>query len=269
MYLRRIIFVLMILMGAYAPVKSQNDRSVVPKKSFLIATWNMGHFTNGKNNYSHINPQNFQKKVERYSQFVNNTIKADIICVNEYSKVFGVDENLKERLTKRLLFDKYKSYKEGIQLGFSCNSIFSNFKLSNTKEKLFKNSLPFIKETPRAVNYYYMVSDLYVDGKRIKLVCAHTTSGAIKICRAQIKELIEEFATYDRVIMCGDWNTTSFSQFKKAGYSLANDSSLITFPSKSYAIDNIVVKGLHIDDVRVIKTNLSDHYPLVCKLTVK
>jgi endonuclease/exonuclease/phosphatase family metal-dependent hydrolase len=239
------------------------------KSSFIISTWNIGHFANGKKDHSLINPKNFQKKLNLYRRLLTDSIRADIVCVNEYSKIFGIDNNQRERQTKSLLFGSFKSRKEGRQVGFSCNSIFSNIRIRNTKERLFRRSEPFIKETPRAANYYYLVSDLYVDGKRIKLVCAHTTSRAIKICRAQIKELIEEFASYDRVIMCGDWNTTNFSQFRKAGYSLANKGSLITFPSKSYAFDNIMVKGLRIDDVRVIKTNLSDHYPLVCRLTVK
>jgi endonuclease/exonuclease/phosphatase (EEP) superfamily protein YafD len=111
--------------------------------------------------------------------------------------------------------------------------------------------------------------DLYVNGVVVKLICAHTTSSAIKICRAQINELIQKFEKNERVIMCGDWNTTNFSQFKKAGYSMANDGTKITYPSKSYALDNIVAKGVEITDVKVVKTDLSDHYPLVCRITIK
>lgn len=269
MFLRCFFLTMVLLMSTDVPVRSQVWRNDTHKSSFIISTWNIGHFANGKKNHSLINPKNYQKKLGLYQRLLTDSIRADIVCINEYSKVFGIDNNQRERQTKRLLFDSYKSKKEGRLVGFSCNSIFSNIRIRNTKERLFRSSEPFIKETPRAANYYYLTSDLYVDGKRIKLVCAHTTSGAIKICRAQIKELIEEFAAYDRVIMCGDWNTTNFSQFKKAGYSLANNGSLITFPSKSYALDNIAVKGFCIDDVRVIKTNLSDHYPLVCRLIVK
>ena len=69
--------------------------------------------------------------------------------------------------------------------------------------------------------------------------------------------------------MCGDWNTETYSSLKNAGYIFANDGSLKTFPSKGYALDNIVVKGLEISDVRMIKTDLSDHYPLVCRISLK
>ena len=71
------------------------------------------------------------------------------------------------------------------------------------------------------------------------------------------------------MIVCGDWNTEIYSLLKNAGYALANDGSLKTFPSKGYALDNIAVKGLEISDVRMIKTDLSDHYPLVCRISLK
>ena len=154
-------------------------------------------------------------------------------------------------------------------MGFSCNSIFSNLKIKNVREYRFNSSQPFLKETPRAANYYYLCADLYLNSEKVKLVCAHTTSSALKICRVQINELIKKYDEYDKVIMCGDWNTTNFSQFEKAGYSMANDGSIITYPSKLYALDNIVVKGMSISDVRVVKTDLSDHYPLVCRITLQ
>ena len=89
------------------------------------------------------------------------------------------------------------------------------------------------------------------------------------MCQEEISELINKYKDCDRVIMCGDWNTTDFSQFRKAGYSLANNGTLFTYPYKSYPLDNIIVKGLRISDVKMIKTDLSDHYPLVCTVSVK
>ncbi|MBO7578882.1 MAG: hypothetical protein J6T43_07860 [Prevotella sp.] len=237
--------------------------------SFVVSTWNIGHFANGKKNHSLINSSQYQSKLKGLHDILTDSIGADIMCLNEYSHVLGTDQNKKKRLSKKVLLNKFKIKKEGRLAGFSCNSIFSNLKVKNVKECPFNSSKSYLAETPRAANYYYLCGDLYVNGVVVKLVCAHTTSSAIRICRAQINELIKKFEGYDRVIMCGDWNTTNYSQFKIAGYSMANDGSIITYPKKSYALDNIVVKGLEISDVRVVKTDLSDHYPLVCRVSFK
>lgn len=238
-------------------------------QGIVLSTWNIGHFANGKKNHSLINVRDYYVKVKELRAVLEDSIGADVLCINEYSAVLGIDSDLKKRETKRVLLNKYTTKKEGRLMGFSCNSIFSNLRLKNVKEYQFNSSLPFLKETPRAANYYYLCSDLYINGEKVKLICAHTTSSAYKICRAQINELIQKFEAYDKVIMCGDWNTANFSQFKNSGYSMANDGSIVTYPSKSYALDNIVVKGLIISDVRVVKTDLSDHYPLVCRISIK
>lgn len=45
--------------------------------------------------------------------------------------------------------------------------------------------------------------------------------------------------------------------------------TFLTFPSKRTSLDNIAVKGLEISDVRMVKTKLSDHYPLVCRISLE
>lgn len=263
--MKRVVLFLLISIFASLRCISQGTKG----DGFVVSTWNIGHFANGKKNHSQITSHQYQSKLKELRDLLTDSIGADVICLNEYSHVLGTDRNNKKRKSRKVLFNNFKIKKEGRLAGFSCNSIFSNLKVKNIEERHFNSSKPFIAETPRAANYYYLCCDLFVNGKKVKLVCAHTTSSAIKICRAQINELIQQFEEYDRVIMCGDWNTTNFSQFKKAGYVMANDGSIITFPSKSYALDNIIVKGLQIDDVRVIRTDLSDHYPLVCRIIVQ
>ena len=261
-----ILFVTIFIASGLEPLRcfSQGKRT----HSVVISTWNIGHFANGKNNHSQIKGRDYHAKLKKLNAVIEDSIGADVLCINEYSAVLGVDPNQKERETKKVLLSKYTYKKEGRLMGFSCNSIFSNLLLKNVKECLFNSSLPFLKDVPRAANYYYLCADLYLNGEKVKLICAHTTSGAVKISRAQINELIQKYKGYDKVIMCGDWNIANFSQFTKAGYTMINDGSIVTFPSKSYAFDNILVKGLKISDVRVIKTDLSDHYPLVCKISL-
>ena len=69
--------------------------------------------------------------------------------------------------------------------------------------------------------------------------------------------------------MCGDFNTTDYSKLKIAGYSLANNGSFKTYYKEKWALDNIVAKGVKISDVRIVKTELSDHYPLICHISIK
>ena len=120
-------------------------------------------------------------------------------------------------------------------------------------------------------NYYYE-SDLYIQGKKVKLVFFHLLfSNKVEEVyqQRQIQELIKRYSTTERVILCGDWNTETYTALMDAGYELANDGLLKTFPGNAEALDNVAVKGLKIIDVRMIKTSLSDHYPLICRLSLK
>ena len=234
----------------------------------VLCTWNIGHFSNGKNPRSLIDGSNYESKVNGLMRILYDSIRADVLCVNEYSKVLGVDSKKKEQLTASVLMQQYKIQKEGKQVGFSSNSIFSNVKVRNIKECSFACTQTYVKDTPRAANYYYLAADLYIKHRKVKLICAHTISGAPTICQAQIAELINKYAKFERVIMCGDWNTTDYSSFVKAGYTLANKGGIPTFHSKQTPIDNIIVKGLNVSFAKSLRTNLSDHYPLLCRISV-
>jgi endonuclease/exonuclease/phosphatase family metal-dependent hydrolase len=240
----------------------------VRETGFVVATWNIGHFSNGQKPYSTIDNSNYKKNLIELQKVLKDSLKADIICLNEFSEVFGSDDSNHEQLTKDLFFNDYAFSKIGPLLGFSCNSIFSNIKVKNIKLHLFEISKTVQSNMPRAANYYFLEGDLYLDGKKVKLVCAHTTSSASALCQSQIAELLNKYRNCDKVIMCGDWNTQDFSLFKNSGYNLANDGSYKTYPSKNYALDNIAVKGLEISDVRMVKTTVSDHYPLVCNISL-
>jgi endonuclease/exonuclease/phosphatase (EEP) superfamily protein YafD len=124
-----------------------------------------------------------------------------------------------------------------------------------------------VKELPRAANYYYISGDLYYKRDVIKLVCAHTISRNNDLCQKMIVEIIDAYKDYDKVIMCGDWNSGNYKKFVNTGFSLANDGSYKTYPQGKYPLDNIIVKGLKIIDIRMIETDLSDHCPLVCKIS--
>lgn len=236
---------------------------------YTIATWNIGHFSKGKKPYSTIDYTTYITNYNELKQVLEDSIRADVLCLNEYSEIFSLGSNKENRITKDLFFEGYAYSQIGPLWGYSCNSIYSNLRLKKIKLRKFEVSKTVAAKMPRAENYYYLEGDLYFNNTKVKLVCAHTTSSANAVCQSQISELLNRYRNEERVIMCGDWNTQDFSLFTNSGYTIGNNGSLKTFPEKGYALDNIVVKGLKISNVRVVRTGLSDHFPLVCCISLK
>lgn len=238
---------------------------------FVLCTWNIGHFSNGSKHYSLIRIDDFQEQLGLYRSFVYKDLCPDVIVLNEYNRVFcGVDEDSNDYVTSSLLFDNFKNSVIGTQINFICNAVFSNVKMKKPRFVFFESQKSTEGDDEiKSKENYFIETDLYIHGKIVKLVCLHLLF-SLKVeelyQRKQMEELINRYEKTDRVIMCGDWNTGIYSSLKDAGYILANNSSLKTFPSKGYPLDNIVVKGLSISEVKMIKTNLSDHYPLICKI---
>ena len=239
------------------------------KRNFVIATWNLGHFSEGSKPYSTIKGSIISSKIKEFNRVINDSIQADVICLNEYSQMFGEDEKGKQFFTRDLALEHYSIKKEGPLMGYSCNSIFGKQRIKNVKVHMFKCVEPFLAEVPRSRNYYFLTADLYLKGQKILLVCAHTISSNEALCYAMNVEIINFCHKYDRVVMCGDWNSLDYSVFKQAGYSLGNSGSIKTYPGKSYPLDNIIVKGVKIIETKSFKSNLSDHYPLVSIITLE
>ena len=242
---------------------------------FVLCTWNIGHFSNGSKPYSLIKIDDYTKQLELFKSLIYSEVHPDVITINEYNRVFcGEDTADNKYLTSSLLFDQFKYMIIGPQHYWGiCNAVFSNLKMKNCHLIYFESH----KKTDgddftKARENYYIESDLYIDGEKVKLVCLHLLF-SWKIAEVyqnkQIEELINHYQDTERVILCGDWNTGIYSTLKNAGYTLANSGSLQTFPSKGYPLDNIAVKGLDISDAWIVKTDLSDHFPLICRVSLK
>ena len=243
-------------------VKEPNNETVsssFSKHEIVLATWNIGHFSNGKGPDSSIEPKQYKDKVDGYKKIIYDSLSADIIGINEYSAVFGKNKRGREASTSKVLFNRFDFMNEGNK-SWICNSIFSNINVYNVERFFYKNTYSSV--------FNYLSAEIFIDGEKVQMVYVHLTSKDSQKRKKQIKELIEKYKDYERIIMFGDFNTRNLKDFKDDGYIVANDGSLITFPSKSIAIDNILVKGLKISDVRVVKTDLSDHYPLVCRISL-
>lgn len=252
----------------------RNIQINVDKDSLVVLQWNLGHFSNGKLTESEINHDeisevivNFRKVFESYS--------ADLISLNEYSDIMG-DYGGKEYITRDILFYDYDYAYLGIQKNYSCNSLISSFQLQNVRYNSFLcNESAQITHTSliKADDYYYISSLFHWHGKKINLISTHLAFDENNqlVAKAQIEELVDRYKDCEYVILCGDWNSPSefYDIFINNGYQLANCDQygqIITYPFLSRCLDNIIVKGIQINNVKTINTDLSDHYPIICTI---
>jgi len=244
--------------------------------SFVVAQWNIGHFSGGASPNSTIDGVSYEKKLKAFRSVIDG-ISANLFSVNEFSEVFGTDSKGTPQKTLDVLFSDYSYRFVGHQTRYSCNALFSMQELNNVTESQYdcNQTAQIIKANHiRATDYYYIESVIKIKGCPVKLVTTHLAFdyGNEVIAKSQILEIIERYKDDSLVILCGDWNimdVNNFDYFKAAGYQLANHGvygDYMTF-SGGEVLDNIIVKGLNIQNVKMIETSLSDHKPLVVTLT--
>lgn len=245
------------------------------RKSFTLAIWNIGNFSNGATSKSTIDIIKNPDVEQKYYHLINKKLSPDVFVLNEYDPVFYKDREGKDVFTDTVLFDSYK-YRFVGPNWWKCNAIFSRFKIKNLEENnivcyftAHKSIKDDVKVSKRKT--YYLETLVDVRGSCIKIVVVHidhsqTVSSVYQ--QAQIAELIEKYKDEKQLIICGDFNTHNLSKFQNAGYSIANDGTFKTYPSKGHAIDNVVYKGVKISNVHMQSTTLSDHNPLICKVTL-
>lgn len=250
--------------------KTKLSNKYVEKSEIVLCTWNIAHYYAYGSARKVIDGAIYDSKLKEFREVIYDSINADLISLNEYSSVFGIDKDGVEHLSSDVLFDGYNSWIEGgaTKKGVGHNAIYSNVRIGNFKKSIYECNQMRKKDTSH--DYYYLYSDLYLNNKLVKFVCVHliySTKDA-SLVQNQIAELIDVFEDEERVVICGDFNTRNYSKFKKAGYSLANDGSIVTFYKRPKPLDNVAAKGVKISDVRTVKTELSDHYPLVCRISI-
>ena len=275
-YIRIIAFAVLALIcvlgyQSFAQDDSKNTFAKNEDSGIVLCTWNIAHYYAYGSAKNVIDGAIYEEKLKAFRTVLYDSINADIISLNEYSSNFGVDKTRVAHKSAVVLFDKYKTKYEGgaTRRGIAHNAMYSNVRMREFKKRPFE----FIKTTKYKKShkdFYYLTSDMFIDGKTVKLVCVYLTHSKKdpSLVQGQISELIEAFKGEERVVICGDFNTSNYSKFKKAGYTLANDGSIVTFYKTFKPLDNIVTKGVRISEVRTVKTELSDHYPLVCRLSI-
>ena len=255
-----------------------NESPIEPsKKEFVLCTWNLAYYyaydtVPRFSNKSNIDAPIYSSKLQRLREVIYEKIKPDVIALNEYSSVYGIDSTGIERKAVDVLFDGFTTWFEGgaTDRGAS-NAIFGNIRMGNFSKSLFDCLYGDNRKFENSYDRYYVTGDIVLDGNLIKLVSVHLGFGIEGMLEAQIEELIDKFKNYERVIICGDFNTNSkanISKFVSAGYVCGNNGKFRTFYKKSLALDNIFVKGLKINNMQMIDTRLSDHCPLFCTISL-
>ena len=248
------------------------------KDSIIVMQWNIGHFSRGKHPNSSISDIDYNNKVKEYRQLLNN-VSADVIALCEYSVLFANTTMHPSCYADTLLFSDYTNRfigNNGRIRNYSLNAIMSKRGLLLPATIEYKaNQSATISHTSaiKATDYYYNKTAIELCGHEVTLINTHLAfdTNNPDVAINQIIELIDALSGEEYVIICGDFNTvaSSYELFKEAGYSLANEGDIGTFPSSSRVspLDNIITKGLIIHNIFVVKSPLSDHYPIVCTIT--
>ena len=266
-----------IMNSLYVPAAEFDVRlpKVLAPSKLRVVSYNIGHFSGGVSQNSSITASNYAAKLAAYRAVVAD-FDADVLGIEEFSHVFGINTLGANAYTKDVLLESFIGY-EGIQRKYSCNALFYKTVIENITTNEFECNESATIVDPSAITapeYYYLDADLYMHGERVKLVITHLAFDNTnpQIVSNQISELITKYASYEKVIMVGDWNVNTFSlfdAFTTAGYTMANDGTYYTYPSGERALDNIIVKGLYISNVGMVETiDLSDHLPFYCDISI-
>ena len=246
-----------------------------------IAVWNIGHFNGGNEKKTAIPEEKLDAAKAAFRGYIDE-VGADVFGVCEHSYMFCNSDTLYKLGpvdAQSAIFGDYPHYYEGAQQNYSANAIFSKVEFDVRKKLFACNESAVITHTDRirASDYYYLKASIKIDGELVTLIVCHLAFDANldpdTLNEAQITELIEVLKGEERVIIAGDFNCKRFESldlFKNAGYTLAGDASLITYPAgqSNRALDNIIVKGLKVENVRVYPTALSDHYAVSADVTL-
>lgn len=263
-----LIVMLMLLFPAFA------------KDKITVMQWNVGHFSGGGRPYTTVTDDNYEKKLADFVSLANDA-SIDILSLSEYSVLFADTGLHKKDLTSAHLTNFPYCFigNDGLRRNYSLNAVFSKLLLENsmTIEFICNEKADMERKNIKATDYYYTQSDINLNGKVIRFVSTHLafspTGDTIGI--EQVKELIEKYMDDAFVILSGDFNLKrpgSYDLFVEAGYRLANHGDYGDFGTyknkhnQSALLDNIIVKGFRIENVRAVQSDLSDHIPIMCDL---
>lgn len=257
-------------------------RSVGCTTQFVYATWNIGHYSRGWDCKSAVRPEDGECRAADYRAFLDG-IGADIVGVCEYAEDFTTNGSLK---ASAVVFGGYPGSSVGPSRVYQWNAQF--WKRFGALER---KTVDYVK---RHQEVYYQATRLEIGGEDVWIVQTHLDwmtfkKGFEHYREGQMQKLIDDFRDKPRVIISGDFNVgdrgangerrkkpipapEEYDIFVRAGYALANSNGTSTWPSDkpTQPLDNIIVKGLDISNVRFHQAgDLSDHDAVSCTLTLR
>ena len=236
-----------------------------PKKvgEIRFVQWNIGNFSFGKRGETAIPADESEAQARAYRQMADS-FDADVIGLSEFNPSFDRGGGL----ARDLVFGGFASFADGPHQGYQGNAVASRTSLRNVISRPYA----------RRIQLTYMLrTETKIGGTTVRIVQTHLDLDA-EVRAAQIAELAACLKNEPRVILSGDFNVSSASEYaplEAIGLVGANFSHFGTLPThrrRSFAltpaIDNVFVRGFEFTDVAVgdPSLSLSDHRPLVCTL---
>lgn len=217
----------------------------------------------------------------------------DILCIQEYWDVIG-SVDVKDLLTS------YMPYYQEVngEIAYYGHAIFSKYPITNFMTSALSSPLDF-KTVSQSTNVGRFVDrcTITVEGIGITVFNTHLATSSQESTKvAQSVLICNMLSSYNRFILCGDFNTvcksvndeeytTIMKQFVDAGYHVANCSNQHGFTDTWtegstadgtwYPCDHVITsKNILIDDVYIDTTKLTDglsetidHVPFIAELS--
>lgn len=250
-------------------LEKKNEEIKDDFKIFKVMSWNIAHFGNGKSS----EPSGTTENLAKYRNIISK-FDSDILMICEDDPYYnGTNKSVD------LIYPLYRYKQQGTKKAYMCNSIYSDYKLTDKKEINYNSK---VQET------YFTHSSVVINDKVINVISTQLDWYDITIRHNQINQLIDYCKDMEYVIIAGDFNTScrvngqypdgketgnykeDYKIFTDAGYFCANDGYFGMFGTVNIGLpwDNIIFKNLTLKSVNVIDDNLSDHKPIVASFLV-
>lgn len=258
----------------------------------ICSQWNVGQFGHGAIR-SIINEENYNKMTPQWNKEVASH-HASLCGLIEYNIMFGVDTNGKTVSPDQVVWNNYPyrvCYRQTYTYDwYGGNAINSKYLLTDTKKveySCFEGIVDPDEGTQKHIDEsFYTLADMEYMGVKIKVVeCSvpynHSDLDDSTYQKLVYNELVNTFKEYPFVILMGDFelvNNEDYNIFTEGGFSLCNGGEHGWFPTCPdnctlvkgvNALDNIIVKGFNVVNVRMSTSDLSDHYPLIAALEIE
>lgn len=254
------------------------DFNVTQPILLRVASYNVGHFADGKA----YNPTYAEEELQDFRNVLAE-LKADVLLISENDLYFDSGNTMEIYNVLYRLFGYYNTH---TKYEYNCNAICADYELKNVGAKAFT--------TKQQYRYFYY-ADIVINGKFIHLVVTQLDFYDVDKRKAQIEELIAHANQYEYCIIGGDMNPSvsvngaypdgyvgneqysiDYGMWLDAGYNIANGDYfgvMNTLKEKendvAFPWDNIITSSnIQIKGVEVVKSEMSDHYPIVADLII-